>query len=709
MSSLRLLLWSVALAVSAIAASARDVIVRSGEHAGFTRVVVLFPQGTEWTVRQSGTEILLTARGEPLDFDLSNAFRRIPRARIADMTALPDRATLRLTTAMTTRVSSFGLSQGGAVLDISDATDPAPEPQNRDLPSSWWREDSAGNQPPRPTLPLPDSRVQQAEQDLLLQLGRSATQGVVRINPMAPARAAPEPATPRSDILFGMDSLTVMDRDMGMLVRQMGPGGRTCAADEDYDPGSWLNDQPPVQQISAARRSLIGEFDRPDQNAVTGLARVYLALGMSTEARRTLEAFPDATTPVRKSDAAILAMADVIDDRPASASLTAMRGCPGRVAIWAFLASPEPAAATASDMDAVQRSFSALPQGLRDALGMRLIDRLLKAGARETAEAIRNTFRRSETPESAAARLAEARLELADKAPAAAADLLGPVAQGKDAEAARAVAMRIDSFIDRHRAVPEAETQRAADFVHLLGDGRDSYRMRRAQILGAASVGDFDTAFAVLDAWPAGTEDDLRHSAGQKAFDILSRVPDDNLFLSRLLPRVAQARETGLGLNQQIALSERLSTLGFGEAGASVLDPPAQRTPRGRVALARAALANGDPPTAIAALDGMDGSDVAVLRAEALAGLGEHAAAAEMFAAMNDPARAAQEAWRSGSPDAILRFGTEAQKTAIRRSLSRAPAPEEGTGLLSRANRQISDSQADRAAWETLLSQVPPP
>lgn len=709
MSRVQLFVWIVALILTPLVAAARDVVVRSGEHAGFTRVVVLFPPGTDWTIRQSGAEILLTARGGPWDFDLSNAFRRIPRARIGDMAALPDRATLRLTTVTTMRVSSFGLGRGGAVLDIADATDPAANPQSGSLPPSWWRDDTSENAPRGSALPLPDTRVQQAEQDLLLQLGRSATQGVVRVSPLAPAGAAPVQDAPRSDTLFGMDSLTVMDRDTGMPVRRMGPGGRPCAENEDYDPGSWLNDQPPARQISAARQSLVGEFDRPDRSAVTRLARVYLALGLSAEARRTLDAFAGAEAPVQKSDAAILAMADVIDDRPPSVSLTAMRGCPGRVAIWAFLASPEPAAATDSDMDAVQSSFSALPQGLRDLLGMRLIDRLLNAGARETAEAIRNTFRRSDTPERTAARLAEARLELADKAPKAAADLLAPVAQGKDAEAARAVAMRIDAYIDRHRAVPEAETQRAADFLHLLGEGRDGARMRRAQMLGAASVGDFDTAFALLDTWPTGADDDLRQSAGQKVFDILSRVPDDNLFLSRLLPRVAQARVAGLGLNQQIALSERLSTLGFGEAGASVLDPPAQRTPPGRVALARAALARSDPPAAIAALDGLDGAEVAALRARALAGLGEHAAAAEMFAAMNDPARAAQEAWRSGSPDAILRFGSEAQKTAIRRSLSQSSAPEAGVGLLGRANRQIADSQADRAAWEALLSQVPPP
>ena len=75
---LALFLW-LAGVVDAIA---EPVVLRSGEHDGFSRLVLPIGEATAWSLKQSGRRATLTLNRPRIEFDTSRVFDRIPRKRL---------------------------------------------------------------------------------------------------------------------------------------------------------------------------------------------------------------------------------------------------------------------------------------------------------------------------------------------------------------------------------------------------------------------------------------------------------------------------------------------------------------------------------------------------------------------------------------------------------------------------------------------------
>ncbi|MCX7890033.1 MAG: hypothetical protein N2422_09975, partial [Rhodobacteraceae bacterium] len=76
---------AAALLLAAVSARAETVAVRSGEHDGFTRIVVNLGAPAAWRLDRSETGYELAVDRPDLDFDLSRAFDLIARNRVADL------------------------------------------------------------------------------------------------------------------------------------------------------------------------------------------------------------------------------------------------------------------------------------------------------------------------------------------------------------------------------------------------------------------------------------------------------------------------------------------------------------------------------------------------------------------------------------------------------------------------------------------------
>lgn len=104
--------------ILALPATAATLKVQSGEHADFTRIVVLYREVPDWTFgRVSGGFELRTARPDDL-FDLSQVFALIPRTRIEAMESRPD-GRLFLSVPCDCHGDIFQI-RGGLVIDIKD-------------------------------------------------------------------------------------------------------------------------------------------------------------------------------------------------------------------------------------------------------------------------------------------------------------------------------------------------------------------------------------------------------------------------------------------------------------------------------------------------------------------------------------------------------------------------------------------------------------
>ncbi|MGB1033625.1 MAG: hypothetical protein ACPGVS_01270 [Primorskyibacter sp.] len=91
--------------------------VRSGEHAGFTRLVVDLVAPVEWELSQDGRDVLLSVAGQGNGFRTVGVFSRITRARVGRLDgSAPDR--LAVTLACDCIAEAFLLRDRMLVVDV---------------------------------------------------------------------------------------------------------------------------------------------------------------------------------------------------------------------------------------------------------------------------------------------------------------------------------------------------------------------------------------------------------------------------------------------------------------------------------------------------------------------------------------------------------------------------------------------------------------
>jgi hypothetical protein len=161
----------------------------------------------------------------------------------------------------------------------------------------------------------------------------------------------------------------------------------TCPPLSHLDVPAWGGTQPFAFELGHLNSTLFGEFDTVRTVEALRLARLYIHHGFGAEARQVLgwldHAAPEAA---RAGDLARIVAGAAL---PAGSVLAGALGCGEPGVLWAILAMPELPQDAVFDHRALRRSFVALPGGLRRALGPALVQRLLVAGHRGTAEAMR--------------------------------------------------------------------------------------------------------------------------------------------------------------------------------------------------------------------------------------------------------------------------------------------------------------------------------
>ncbi len=536
---------------------------------------------------------------------------------------------------------------------------------------------------PSPSLPtgiLPqESRTGEMQRALLEQLGRAAAQGLVGFNAPSsesrqhdarPARdtmTAPEPAVPQTN---KEDSLplhieTSIDRDsiFGKLPNALAADGAPCPDDAYLAVGDWGDDTPPALQISAARTDLVGEFDRPDPARVTALARLFIYLGFGAEARATLRAFEVESEAAAWIDLLAQIEDGATTDEPRLATLAA---CDNAAALWALLGREASLPRSDLNLEAIQRSFSELPLHLRHQLGPRAIERLISADALETAAALRNAILRAGDPEEPALTVATARLAIEAGDPDTGLNTLENLAHGNGTPAEEALVRSIRLRLDRGEAVPPelAANVGALAFEHRYGVRGPE--LATLQVLALASTGDFATAFAAESRWDEGFPADLRASALLRLFARLASDGDDWTLLQQYFANRERLMESGPDILLRLDLAERLNLAGFASAAADLLHGEAGTTERGRLILARQALAAGDPDVALGLISSINGEEAASLRGEALLQAGQPEKAGAQFKSAGDDVGASRAAWLAGAWADMGESAPEALASSVR-------------------------------------------
>jgi hypothetical protein len=681
--------------------------IRSGEHADFSRIVMIVEPTTEWSLELGPRAATISFPGKAIPFSAAGIFQRMPATRIAAVEPVtgPDGTEVRIALACDCRVSTAFVGARYLALDVHEnrrnlpAATGLPDP-NIDAPGTPGT--AAGRRP----APSVEAALASAERILIDQLERAASQGLVGLAddpasataaqgpegaPPSPTTAAsadpgeapspdplPEPAAAPpaipdlalehadldledSRLLAHLASTlstaheqvtatTVYDRD-ARAAAPAEPLPSVCRADEALDVARWSDGRPLHDQAVALRGLLVGEFDRPNPAAVRDLVRLHIRHGLGTEAGEILRGFP-----VDIEDRELLAdLARVVESRPPAPDgpLALAVACPGRHGLWLAAAGSSVQIAAEDRFRSIRTAFEDMPPDLRALIGPDLVNHYLDAGRPPEARFLHDIVIRPGAEPDIAMTLSAGRLAAAENRPLEAEVRLAGLVAANATNAADAMLALVRARLDFGDKVPSAwlTDLGALALEHRRGPREIAARALRAEAM--ARNGALGAALAELGAL-SRDRPAARPIAEGLAPRLLAAADPAAVGVAAYAEAVLGHQDllTAAPANDyaRMTIARGLLELGLPNTALVVLAPPVDREiAPARLLAARAHTALAEPAPALALLAGLDGAEAEALRARAHAGAGDFAAATAVLAGSGREAEALPYAWAAGA------------------------------------------------------------
>lgn len=716
---------------------AQAVAVTSGEHDGFSRLVLTLPKPADWLLQRTQTGYVFSTRATKSEYDLSDVYRRINPDRLTRIE--PNEQGLQLTLNCVCHAIPFELRPGIVVIDLKDGA--APDGSSFELEAGGVRlpplakvEASEAEQELAPEassyvaepvlidaisgaariqkavdlLPVQTGQpsLNEARDELLWRLSKGAAEGVVEVTEgLDHDQTGPgaESRVENIQIGAGIDA-----KSANQPIAPMTAVGTACLPDSELEISAWSGAENIVSGFSDHTTHLVGEFDHPNETAVRRSVRFYLALGFGAEARQILKALK-----VSLPDQNLLNTISYIVDleMPPGAVLDGMEVCDTSAALWAVLALDEIPPTRQVAIPAVLRSFSALPRHLRNHLGPPLANRFLAWNDPVTARAIRDAILRAPGEVARPVQMLEAEIALANDDAKTAEEILLPMVGSSGPEGIQSALTVIEQQVHSGQEVSSEMTTAAEALLAEAVGGQDEAVLRTALAKAYASQDRFSDAFDVLavakgDAGPVWT--------------MLAKIGSDSAVITHAIMGSKDALPV-LDVVTDRIFARRLLDLGFpGPATHWVMGDhhaPAVPLLEDTLLIAEAHIARNDGIRALRALEGYDDAAATVLKAKAsallqsadaaslLANAGQDAAAAYAARAQNDWTNVARlpedSVWQDAAKlveDPVSPDG----ETSLATGENATPAGEIGELAMTRAI--LEESAAARGVLEALLA-----
>lgn len=751
----RVLAALIALLIATASAGARTVVVRSGEHDGFTRLVLQLPDKVEWSLRQDGRQVKLAVDAPDIQFDTSGAFDRIPRTRLTGLRQADTGLVLEL--GCQCSVSDFIQKPGFLVIDIKDSTEEAPTSQRQvfmqpinlspyRLPSG---ETPAAPAPkatsdlslptivnyspvivkrrPETTKPIevkPPSigntglrqTVNASEERLLAQISRATDQGLLDLlhQPEAHAtttkpisgKAVPEESD-ASPHPVSLSATTVIDRDLAAIahILHAGDATDTCLESDLFALHEWGGNQTFDQEIGQWRSQLYEEFDRVNAVNALGLARAYLHFGFGAEALHALTVMPEPQAP----NTTLTALAQLIDRGKLTGNnpFSGQQGCNSDVSMWAVIA----ADTLPNDVntEAVQRAIARLPEHLRLHLGPQVSEKFSQAGDSQMAAAILRAVTRSGVETGSGIELAKAAVaQLHGDSETVHHELTSSIAEGSE-HSPKALVKLVTAQFDSRSAIAPDLPDLAAAYAMEYRNGEIGPEMRRAHAIALALTGRFPDAFKTLAVLTERDGQIARGEALKPLIALLSERAGDLTFLQFSLAASSE-QDPLLPEDVRNNVARRLLDLGFAEQAAHWLTGQDDRhtSQQRRLLRAEVSLALQLPHRAILELLGLNGPKAAKLRASAMMQNGDYQQAGQMLVAAEDFDAATRGFWLAEDWQAVPENAGEVYGQVVDTTLKLKHVDTETDELppLAQARDLMQNSSSVRADIASLLQFV---
>lgn len=645
------------LAPTASAAAQEGGPIRTGEHPGFSRIVMSIAPDTEWTLDVVDRTATINFPGHEIAFATDSVWERMGRERVSGITASqgPEGSEVRIDLACDCAVNASFVNGRYLAIDVHDPTEASasrePSPDAAALLLATAMEAARALR----AREYEAAAFEAAERGLLAQIERAAGQGLVELTdqhestgpeerasepgedavPEEPPVSEHEAAAPRPlprgagaeesgpDFLSHLTldaqiaAISVFDRDGAGRRAEAARADPRCQADAALDIARWSDGRPHTEQAAGLRHLLVGEFDRPDAAAVRALARLHIRHGLGAEARAVLDSF-DADLPDRD----LLAdLARLVDGGEALGPLARDIICPGRHGLWLAIAG-NPAMLTSDDaVRALPPVFAELPRDLRMLLGPRLITNLLETGRPEDARVILDVAQRSGETPTAPLALASGRVAAAEGRLAGAEAHLLPLVERRAHNSDDALLTLVAARLAAGEPVPEAWVTDLHALAFEQAGGPREVPARALAAEAEARNGNIRAAIAELASLAAGSAKG-RGAAEALAPRLLAEAGTDAAgaaaFAEAMLRHpdlLAPAPEHDA---HRLTIAAKLLDLGLATPAIEVLGPMLARgSGPARITAARAHIALGDGAAAEDLLDGLDGAEAEALRAKA--------------------------------------------------------------------------------------------
>ncbi|WP_298851759.1 hypothetical protein [uncultured Ruegeria sp.] len=699
-----------ALIAAATAATSEDVTVRSGEHDGYTRLVFNVPPDTDWVLAQRKNGAQLTIALDEVTFRTGSVFGRLTTNRLASVLQKQPGDALEMEFGCECVASAFLYRNSMIVLDIGPGTF---------LPSRL--EDIPPPQVGKPAMGTPRFEVTGLDLPLLTmkqqgikgQLSTRLLQGAdrklldLKLSPVGPRSTILPDTTP---VPSGLESnirlTTVLDDLQNVLNAELQQFGTelACISTAELDFTSWSGESPFTEQVAALRAGLYKEFDTLDDEKALKLAKLYAFHGFGAEALGVMSLLK-----IRPKDTKrIAAIARIVDEQPALSSnpFSDLQRCDSDAALWAVLSEED--LTPDAHIVAIEQAYSKLPDHLRRQLGARLSDILVRAEELEAARRILRSVDRIEPNSTPGVAKAKANVAEAEGDSTREEELLTKVIVSTEAAVGAPVALArlVEKRWSERKTVSSQELDLAASYAVEFRRSELGPTMTRTHAIALSLSQEFDRAFDVIQSLPAGH---VSGSAFNRHLQLLAERSDDVTFLRQTMEMMRPGKAAVLTTETAIALADRLAALGFATQAFALANRPEDQTRRSdRARLrARAALQLGRPHQAMLELAEDNSEDAIVLRAQALDGAEDFAAAGDMLRNLEQYGAANRYFWLAGLSDEWL--GSQDEKFATLNRTTKAlldspvRLPEKP---LAGAKYLLEDSQTTRQRIDEMLSAV---
>ncbi|WP_299949348.1 hypothetical protein [uncultured Ruegeria sp.] len=685
-------------------ASAQTLPVRSGEHEGYTRLVIQVPAGTGWTLttRKNGADLNIAIEG--VTFDTNAVFDRLSGDRLQSLSQSKLGTALQMAFGCECVATAFLHRQTMVVVDIAPGKFTPPADPNANLvpvpPPAFAKPAPLQEGIPATELALPLLRLNQRnfEDRLISRILQSADREVVDLSlagvgrrhstRFGPLREADQPAP-------NLRLSSVLDNAQGLenLALPQFKTGPECVTDRELEFETWASSDPFAVQVAASRTGLFQEFDRIDHARALKLAKLYTYHGFGVEAIQVLNLLPDATV----EESRILVMASTLDGLilPEPNPFADQQSCEGSAALWALLT--EGKLHPDARLNAIEQTFSRFPKHLRRQLGPMLADVLVAAGKLEASRRILRSVERILVTDTADMTLAKATIADAAGNADTAETLLVEVTTAPNAaqEAPLALARLIEKRWSDRGAISPGDLDLAAGYARELRKSELGPMMARSHVLALAMSQGFDDALRQIESAP----DDLDwQRTRNQILHLLAERADDITFLRYVLGLKVKTRDV-LTVETATSLAERLVDLGFSTPAYELTNRPHDQTQtaeRARIR-ARTAMLNDRPRQALLELANDSSEAARTLRAQALMQAQNYDAAADMFREIGKTKAADRLSWLAGSN------GVDTESTNAFTDLSRInislerPVDRQLDRPLADANKLLMESASARA------------